>query len=137
MATAATRSSSPTDHLPRRRVRVDLAFEGNITGLIPLYAFGVFTGFTLRQAGMVAHHFHERGPRWRSSAVINGVGAVCTGVVALVVVVSKFSKGAWIPAVVIPLMVVMFKAINSHYRSCARRCRSSRATSPDVTRIRW
>jgi amino acid transporter len=94
-----------------------IAFEGNITGLIPLYAFGVFTGFTLSQAGMVAHHFREREPRWRSSAVINGVGAVCTGVVALVVVVSKFNKGAWIPAVIIPLMVVMFKAINSHYRS--------------------
>ena len=93
-----------------------IAFEGNITALIPLYAFGVFTGFTLSQTGMVAHHFREREPHWKISAVINGVGAVCTGVVALVVVVSKFSKGAWIPAVLIPAMVMGFRSIGRHYR---------------------
>ena len=92
-----------------------IVFRGNITALIPLYAFGVFTGFTLSQAGMVAHHFREREPRWKLSAVINGVGAVATGVVALVVVVSKFSKGAWIPAVLIPALVVAFRAVHSHY----------------------
>jgi amino acid transporter len=94
-----------------------VAFKGNVTALIPLYAFGVFTGFTLSQAGMVVHHFREREPNWKGSAVINGVGALCTGVVALVVVISKFSKGAWIPAVLIPLLVLMFKAIAGHYRS--------------------
>jgi len=93
-----------------------VVFKGNITALIPLYAFGVFTGFTLSQAGMVAHHFREREPRWKVSAFINGLGSVCTGVVALVVVVSKFAKGAWIPAVLIPVMVVGFKAIHRHYR---------------------
>jgi amino acid transporter len=92
-----------------------IVFRGNITALIPLYAFGVFTGFTLSQAGMVAHHFREREPRWRLSAAINGLGAVCTGVVALVVVVSKFSKGAWIPAVLIPALVLAFRAVHSHY----------------------
>jgi amino acid transporter len=94
-----------------------VAFDGNVTALIPLYAFGVFTGFTLSQAGMVVHHFREREPRWRVSAFINGLGATLTGIVALVVVVSKFSKGAWIPAVLIPVMVIMFKAISGHYRS--------------------
>jgi amino acid transporter len=94
-----------------------IAFDGNITALIPLYAFGVFTGFTLSQAGMVAHHFREREPRWKESAVINGVGAVATGIVAIVVVVSKFTTGAWIPAVLIPVMVLMFRAISGHYRS--------------------
>ena len=93
-----------------------IAFNGNITALIPLYAFGVFTGFTLSQAGMVAHHWRQREPRWKEATAINGFGAALTGVVALVVVVSKFTKGAWIPAVVIPLMVVMFKAMVRHYR---------------------
>ena len=81
-------------------------FKGNISALIPLYAFGVFTGFTLSQAGMVVHHFRLREPRWRPSAVINGIGAVTTGIVALVVVVSKFTEGAWIPAALIPIMVL-------------------------------
>ncbi len=92
-----------------------VAFDGNVTALIPLYAFGVFTGFTLSQAGMVVHHFREREPHWKPSAVINGIGAVATGLVSIVVVVSKFSKGAWIPAVLIPLMVAIFKAIHGHY----------------------
>jgi amino acid transporter len=92
-----------------------VAFDGNVTALIPLYAFGVFTGFTLSQAGMVVHHRRVREPKWKLHAAINGLGAVCTGVVALVVVVSKFSKGAWIPAVLIPVAVLMFKAIQAHY----------------------
>ncbi|MET0146877.1 MAG: APC family permease, partial [Ilumatobacteraceae bacterium] len=78
-----------------------VVFKGNISALIPLYAFGVFTGFTLSQAGMVVHHYRLREPRWRLSAAVNGVGCVATGIVALVVVVSKFTEGAWIPAVVI------------------------------------
>ncbi len=62
----------------------------------------MFTGFTLSQAGMVVHHWRLREPHWRASAVVNGVGCVATGVVAIVVVVSKFTEGAWIPAVLIP-----------------------------------
>jgi amino acid transporter len=94
-----------------------VAFNGDIAKLIPLYAFGVFTGFTLSQAGMVVHHFRLREPRWRLSAVINGIGCIATGIVALVVVVSKFTEGAWIPAVVIPALVIGFRAINRHYKS--------------------
>ena len=94
-----------------------VVFKGNISALIPLYAFGVFTGFTLSQAGMVVHHFRVREPRWRASAAINAVGCVATGVVALVVVVSKFTEGAWIPAVLIPVLVVAFRAIGRHYRT--------------------
>jgi amino acid transporter len=93
-----------------------IIFKGNISALIPLYAFGVFTGFTLSQAGMVIHHFRLREPRWRLSAFINGVGSVTTGVVALVVVVSKFTEGAWIPAALIPVMVVTFRTIGKHYQ---------------------
>ena len=91
-------------------------FKGDISALIPLYAFGVFTGFTLSQAGMVVHHWRLREPHWRASAVVNGVGCVATGVVAIVVVVSKFTEGAWIPAVLIPALVVLFRMIGRHYR---------------------
>jgi amino acid transporter len=93
-----------------------VVFKGNISALIPLYAFGVFTGFTLSQAGMVVHHYRLREPRWRASAVVNAVGCVATGIVAIVVVVSKFTEGAWIPAVLIPLLVVGFRAVGKHYR---------------------
>lgn len=92
-----------------------IAFKGNISALIPLYAFGVFTGFTLSQAGMVVHHFRLREPHWRPSAVVNGIGCLATGVVALVVVVSKFTEGAWIPAVIIPMLVLAFRSIARHY----------------------
>jgi amino acid transporter len=91
-------------------------FNGNISSLIPLYAFGVFTGFTLSQAGMVVHHFRLREPRWRISAVVNGIGCVATGIVAAVVVISKFTEGAWIPAVLIPVFVLSFRSIARHYR---------------------
>ena len=92
-----------------------IVFKGDITKLIPLYTFGVFTGFTLSQSGMVVHHFKLREPRWRSSAFINGLGAVTTGLVAIVVVVSKFVEGAYVPAILIPVMVVIFRAIGRHY----------------------
>ena len=80
-----------------------IVFSGNISALIPLYAFGVFTGFTLSQAG----HGRPPPPRARSRGgrpplAINAVGCVATGTVALVVVVSKFTEGAWIPAVADP-----------------------------------
>ncbi len=90
-------------------------FKGNISALIPLYAFGVFTGFTLSQAGMVVHHIKYKEGRWRASLTINAVGTVATATVAIVVVVSKFTEGAWIPAVLIPAMVVAFRAVNKHY----------------------
>lgn len=92
-----------------------IAFDGNVTALIPLYAFGVFTGFTLSQGGMVVHHLRVREPHWQSSLTINAIGCVATATVAIVVVVSKFTEGAWIPAMLIPAMVVMFRAIARHY----------------------
>jgi amino acid transporter len=94
-----------------------VAFGGVTTALIPLYAVGVFTGFTLSQSGMVVHHVREREPRWRAHLAVNAVGAVATGIVALVVVTSKFTQGAWIPAALIPLIVAALLAVNRHYRS--------------------
>ncbi len=93
-----------------------VAFQGDISKLIPLYAFGVFTGFTLSQSGMVRHHLRLREDGWRISIVINFVGAVTTGLIALIVVVSKFTEGAWIPAVLIPVSVATFRSIDRHYK---------------------
>ena len=90
-------------------------FKGQISALIPLYAFGVFTGFTFSQTGMVVHHLRLREPRWRLSLTINAIGAFTTGVIALIVVVSKFTEGAWIPAALIPLMVFGFYSVGKHY----------------------
>jgi amino acid transporter len=93
-----------------------VVFNGDISKLIPLYAFGVFTGFTLSQAGMVKHHLRHKVGRWRASLAINAIGAVSTGIVAMVVVVSKFTEGAWVPAALIPIMVIGFRSIGKHYR---------------------
>jgi amino acid transporter len=90
-------------------------FGGNISALIPLYAFGVFTGFTFSQAGMIVHHRRERVGRWKASLAVNALGCVATGIVAMVIVVSKFTEGAWVPAVLIPALVVAFRLIKRHY----------------------
>jgi amino acid transporter len=102
-------------------------FGGKTNALIPLYAVGVFVSFTLSQAGMVRHHQREREPHWRRNAVINGVGAVATAVVAVIIASTKFVSGAWVPIVVIPLIVLLFKGIKRHYDTVAH----GLATAPD------
>jgi amino acid transporter len=92
-----------------------IAFKGLISALIPLYAVGVFTGFTLSQAGMCVHHFKHREKSWKLHIVINGIGSVTTFFVAGIFVVVKFTDGAWIPAVLIPIMMIGFKGIHRHY----------------------
>jgi hypothetical protein len=71
------------------------AFGGSSSRLIPLYAFGVFSAFTLSQAGMVVRWWRRREPGWQRSIVFNGVGAAATSVVLLVVATTKFADGAW------------------------------------------
>ncbi|MGI8938274.1 MAG: APC family permease [Iamia sp.] len=95
-------------------------FRAEVSALIPLYAVGVFTGFSLSQAGMIRHHLRLREPHWQRKLAVNAVGCFATTVVLLVVVVSKFTRGAWIPAVVIPLIVLVFRAIHKHYASMDR-----------------
>ena len=97
-----------------------VAFNGDISKLIPLYAFGVFTGFTLSQSGMVRHHLKHKDAGWKAGIAINAVGAVTTGMIAVVVVVSKFTEGAWIPAALIPLMVFGFSSVGKHYQAGSR-----------------
>jgi amino acid transporter len=108
-----------------------VVFDGNVSKLIPLYAFGVFTGFTLSQAGMVRHHLRLREQGWRWKLTINAVGAVTTGVIAAVVVISKFTQGAWIPAVLIPLLVVLFRFIKHHYSGLAQSLRLDDGAHPE------
>jgi amino acid transporter len=96
-----------------------VAFGGITTKLIPLYAVGVFTSFTLSQTGMVRHHLRVREPHWRRSIVVNAFGAIATLVVLLIVAITKFTSGAWVPIVVIPAIVVLFKAIKRHYNGVA------------------
>jgi amino acid transporter len=93
-----------------------IAFGGITNALIPLYAVGVFLSFTLSQAGMVRHHLKLREPGWKRNTVINAVGAVATLIVVLIVAVTKFTSGAWIPLIVIPAIVLLFKGIHRHYR---------------------
>jgi amino acid transporter len=92
-----------------------VAFGGVTTALIPLYAVGVFCGFTLSQYGMVKHHRTHQHPGWRRHALINGVGAAATLVVLVIVVVSKFAIGAWVPVVLIPLIAIVLTRIKRHY----------------------
>jgi len=98
-------------------------FSGQTDALIPLYAVGVFTAFTLSQAGMVRHHQRLREPHWKRGIAINGTGAVATAIVTIIFAVTKFEEGAWIPIVVIPVIVVAFKAIKRHYASVAESLR--------------
>jgi amino acid transporter len=90
-------------------------FRGQTHGLIPLYAVGVFLSFTLSQAGMVRRWQKIRQGRWRCKMAINGLGAVATGLVLLVVIESKFTHGAWIIMLLIPVLVGMFGAVKRHY----------------------
>ncbi|MDQ1511348.1 MAG: hypothetical protein QOG50_3192, partial [Actinomycetota bacterium] len=85
-----------------------VAFGGLTNALIPLYAVGVFTSFTLCQTGMVRHHLRLREPGWRRNVVLNATGAVSTMFILLIVAVTKFSTGAWVPLAVIPLIVLLF-----------------------------
>jgi hypothetical protein len=92
-----------------------IAFRGDTQSLLPLYMIGVFISFTLSQAGMVIHWRQARTPGWRTSALINGFGALVTGVVLMIVTVTKTLEGAWIVLLLIPLIVMLFQSTRRHY----------------------
>ncbi len=96
-----------------------IGFRARTHALIPLYAVGVFISFTLNQTGMVVHWFKLRTPGWQRGALINGVGAIATGVVGVIVAATKFTSGAWIVLLLIPLLVLTFRAIHRHYDEVA------------------
>jgi amino acid transporter len=97
-----------------------IVFRGVTDRLIPLYAIGVFLAFTLSQAGMVVHWRRHRGPGWVRHAMVNGVGAVATGITLLVVLVAKFVEGAWVTALLIPLLIFAMVIVHRHYMRVAR-----------------
>jgi amino acid transporter len=93
-----------------------LVFSGGDTNtLVPLFAIGVFVGFTLCQVGMVVHWRRERSPGWAGKALLNGFGALLTGVATIVVTATKFQKGAWLIVLALPLLVLAFEGIHRAY----------------------
>jgi len=97
-----------------------IAFDGDTTALIPLYTVGVFNSFTLSQAGMVVRWWRTRTPGWKRNLLVNGLGALTTGLVLIVSAYTKFLDGAWIVLALIPVLIAMFLAINRHYRRAER-----------------
>src|SRR6185295_3334395 len=95
-------------------------FRGETSALIPLYAIGVFVCFTLSQAGMVMHWLRAREPGWQRRAALNGIGAVATALVSIVQIVTKFTHGAWIVVLIIPLIIAVLRRIHSHYEFFAK-----------------
>ena len=96
-----------------------IVFRGNTEHLISLYAIGVFISFTIAQSSMVVHWNRERGKGWQIRALLNGIGATTTGLVVLIITITKFLYGAWIILLFIPIMIYIFTAIRGHYDSIA------------------
>ncbi|MFB3737587.1 MAG: APC family permease [Candidatus Velamenicoccus archaeovorus] len=115
-----------------------VVFNADLSRLIQLYVVGVFTSFTLSQSGMVRHWLKEKHKGqeatkgWQRSIVINTIGAVTTFVVLLVVLRTKFSHGAWIVVVAIPVFVLVFLAVHRHYASVAAELRRGTVRAGDV-----
>ena len=98
-----------------------IAFRGVTDRLIPLYAIGAFLAFTLSQAGMVEHWRRNKSTHgWKSSMIVNGLGAIATGITTLVVLVAKFTEGAWITALLIPALLMMMLSVHRKLSRAAR-----------------
>jgi len=98
-----------------------IAFKGHTDRLIPLYAVGVFLSFTLSQTGMVRRWLRLRPKGWRLNALQNGTGAAATGIVLAIIVMEKFTEGAWVVVVVIPIIMTIFWRIKAHYEWVGKR----------------
>ena len=96
-----------------------IIFGGVTDNLIPLYAVGAFLAFTLSQAGMVMHWKRVRGPGSFRSMLVNGVGAAATGLTVIVVLIAKFTEGAWITLLLIPGLIIMMRVVKRHYEQVA------------------
>ncbi len=95
--------------------------DGSVNALVPLFAIGVFVGFTISQAGMVRHWVRARPEGWRARAVLNGVGAALTGTAALVVGATKLTEGGWLVVVALPVLVVAMSRVEGAYGAIGRR----------------
>ncbi len=94
-----------------------LATDAKVAALIPMYAIGVFTGFTMAGAGMVVHHWRHRDQHWRKSVAVNATAAVVCAIVVVVFAVAEFTQGAWVVVVVMPLIVFALVGMNREYRA--------------------
>ena len=92
-----------------------IGFKGSSHLLVPLFAVGAFLAFTLSQSGMVLHWLRERGRSWFPKMIANGLGAIATGVTLLVVGITKFREGAWVTILLIPILVILFLRVRTHY----------------------
>jgi amino acid transporter len=108
-----------------------IVFAGDVNRLIPLYAVGVFVSFTLSQSGMVSHWWRLRETGWRRSLAINGVGAVATAVVALIIASTKFTHGAWISILLMLVLILFFTRIRHHYDWYEETVRPEEITPPE------
>src|SRR5215469_2553670 len=92
-----------------------LVVRGHTNTMIPLFAIGVFIGFTLAQTGLVVHWRRVRTSRWQARAAVNALGAVVTGAATVIFLISKFTEGAWVVVVAIPLFILLFTRIHAYY----------------------
>jgi len=111
-----------------------VAFRGDTHALIPLYAVGVFLSFTLSQSGMVKHWLAKRGRHWRKRLMINGLGAVTTGLATVIIASTKFIHGAWIVIGLIPLIILWFRSVHAHYVAVEQQIRLTRDHRPPQPR---
>jgi amino acid transporter len=107
-------------------------FRGVTDKLIPLYAVGAFLAFTLSQSGMVVHWYKNRGEHWIKSAFVNGLGAFVTGITVIVVLIAKFTEGAWITVIFIPLLIFFFSRVARHYAVVAKATEIKEAAEPAI-----
>ncbi|MFH0890366.1 MAG: APC family permease [Candidatus Aenigmatarchaeota archaeon] len=96
-----------------------VVFNGSVASLIPLYAVGVFLSFTLAQTGMVRYWFRKKGKNWVWSALVNAIGAVLTSVALVIIATTKFTQGAWIIVLLVPLCLSLFSHVHGHYKKVA------------------
>jgi amino acid transporter len=108
-----------------------ILFGGITDRLIPLYAIGVFMAFTLSQAGMVVHWRRHGGPGWVRHALVNGIGAVATGITLLIVLLAKFVEGAWVVALLVPLLILAMVIVHRHYMRVSRETAEPKPLSVD------
>ncbi len=111
-----------------------LVFNGDTHALIPIYAVGVFLSFTISQAGMVKRWLVKKGPHWEKKLLVNGIGAVTTAIATLIIASTKFTHGAWIVIVLIPLLIMLFRAIRAHYKAVSEQVALSRDHRPPMPR---
>ncbi len=113
-----------------------IIFRANVTSLIGLYAIGVFISFTLSQSGMLLKWVREKGEKWTIKACINGLGAVVTFLIVIVIAITKFRQGTWIVIVVIPLLIFIMLNIKKHYIAISKQLKLSaeELAAIDVTR---